>query len=153
MAIDINKIEEQYVSYITFMKDNLNDLEEALKLRYGKEYELSYEEDSIDEIELFLSEQLQEYTITTFPKGKLLENVSTYMGELVRRKMNGHWALEREEDVLTFGYPYITNLDGLPKEGGWVPLQNVFIYRDNPERGYLGLSIRSILYANAPSKW
>lgn len=150
---DMEKIEEQYVAYITFMKDNLNDLEEVLKTRYGEEYKLSYEEDSIDDIELFLSEQLDNYTITLFPKGKLLENISTYMGEIIKRKFSGHWDFERDEDMLTFGFPVVTGLKGLDKDFGWAPIHNIFAFEETRKEGLLLKGLRAILYANDPSKW
>lgn len=153
MAINIEKVEEEYAMYITFMDDNLNDLESVLVDRYGEDYKLTYKEDSIDLIENFLEEQLNHFTIELFSREKLLENISTYMGEIVRRKLNGRWDLEREEDVLTFGYPNVTHLDGLPEDGGYIPLEDVYIFKEKREKGFLGGSIRSILYANDSSKW
>ena len=153
MAIDMKKIEDDFQTYLMFIEDNLIDLETVLKEYYGENYELSYNEDSILKIETFLGEQLDNYTITLFPKGKLLENISTYMGEIIKRKFSGHWDFERDEDMLTFGFPVVTGLKGLDKDFGWVPIHNIFAFEETRKEGLLLKGLRAILYANDPSKW
>ena len=153
MAIDMKKIEDDFQTYLMFIEDNLIDLETVLKEYYGGKYELSYNEDSILKIETFLGEQLDNYTITLFPKGKLLENISTYMGEIIKRKLSGHWDFERDEDMLTFGFPVVTGLRGLDKDFGWAPIHNVFAFEETRKEGLLLKGLRAILYANDSSKW
>lgn len=153
MAIDMKKIEDDFQTYLMFIEDNLIDLETVLKEYYGENYELSYNEDSILKIETFLGEQLDNYTITLFPKGKLLENISTYMGEIIKRKFSGHWDFERDEDMLTFGFPVVTGLKGLDKDFGWAPIHNIFAFEETRKEGLLLKGLRAILYANDPSKW
>jgi hypothetical protein len=104
-------------------------------------------------IEAFLDQQLKEYNITLFSLEHLVESIGTYMGETVRRIMNGTWELERQEDVLTFGYPRVTKLDGLPAEGGYVPHHSLARYIKKLKKGQLAKSVRMIIYANDPSKW
>ncbi|CAA6808545.1 MAG: Unknown protein [uncultured Sulfurovum sp.] len=144
MAIDKEKMENDFQIYLMSINDNLDDLEVVLKEHYGSEYQLDFTIESLDKIEDFLSKQLENYAIKIYPLGKLLENVSTYMGEIARRKLSGYWDLERDNKDFDFGYPMITDLDGLPKDFGWSPIQVVFNFKRKKKIGLLKRATKSI---------
>lgn len=145
MAIDIEKMEDDFQIYIMSINDNLQDLEIVLKEHNNPNYQLDFTIESLEQIENFLSKQLENYTIKLFKIGKLLENVSTYMGEIARRKLSGRWDLERNRKDFDFGYPIVTDLDGLPKDFGWCPIQVVFNFKRKKKVGLLKRATKSIL--------
>lgn len=73
MKESLEIIEARYKIYIDSMNQNLNNLEVALQEHYGKDYKLSYTEESMHAVEYFLDKQLEEYTIEIFPLEQLLE--------------------------------------------------------------------------------
>jgi hypothetical protein len=145
MTIDAEKMEHDFQIYVTGLKDNLSDLEYVLKDAYGPDYHLDFTFESLDAVERFLAHQLDHYTIKIFPIGKLLENISTYMGETAIKKLNGHWDLERNPKDFDFGYPMVVHLDGLPKDFGWCPIQVVFNFKRHREFGMLKKAAQSLI--------
>lgn len=138
------KNEEIFQVFLMSIEDNLIDLECAMNRNYHLNYKFDFTIDSLDKVEGFLYEQLENYTIELFPEGKLIENISTYMGEIIIRKLNGHWELERNEKDIDFGYPIVQGLDGLPEDFGWCPIQVVFNFRRKKKIGLLKRATKSL---------
>jgi hypothetical protein len=145
MNADMQKMEDDFQIYFQSINMNLNYLEMVLKDRFGPSYQLDFTPDSLDDIEMFLSEQLDNYTIEIFSREKLLENISTYMGEIIKRKLNGRWNLSRDPEINHFGHPVVENLDGIRKKFGWWVMSTVSAFETNRKPGHLKSSITSLI--------
>ena len=56
---------------------------------------------------------------------------AAYIGEMVKSKLNGEWALDLDIENYEYGYPMIVKMDGFDEDYGYCPFMPLFNFKRN----------------------
>lgn len=145
-----NKYEIQtdnFQHYLTDIDDDLVGLSIYIQEYLRKDTILDYSINSLSYVEDFLDYQFNNYNLHNFSVDKLIEIVSFYMGEIVRKKVGGKWAICLDEEDIDYGYPMLHLLQGFPDDFGWSPIQVVLSFKETRKKGLLKQATNGVLNA------